>query len=114
MGDVIDFRHVKDCAHLRPPSEGTAEIVTFTGGWHRPMGGHGTKSQPVSVRCWRQIARSLAPFWEVVSASFRVPNNRPDATVQGINLETRTSPDQAKRSGASSKTGNTPVEWRAV
>jgi hypothetical protein len=114
MGDIIDFRQVKDCARLRPPSEGTAEIVTFTGGWHRPMSGHGTKSQPVLVRCRRRIARSLAPFWAVVSASFHGPDNRPGAAVQGINLETHTSPDQAKRSGASSTTQIAPVEWRAV
>jgi hypothetical protein len=113
MGDVIDFRQVKDCARLRPPSAGTAEIVTFTGGWHRPMSVHGTKTQPVFLRCWRRIALSLAPFWAVVSA-FRGPDNQPDAAVQGINLEPRTIPDQAERSGASSQTQITPVEWRAV
>jgi hypothetical protein len=114
MGDVIDFRQVKDCARLRPPSEGTAEIVTFTGGWHRPMSIRGTKSQSVFVRCRRRIVRSLAPFWAVVSASLRSPDNQPGAAVQEINLETNTSLGQAEWSGASSKTGNTPVEWRAV
>ena len=39
MGEIIAFKPVKDGAHLRPPSEGPAKIVTFTGGWHAPMNG---------------------------------------------------------------------------
>jgi hypothetical protein len=103
MGDVIDFRQVKDCACLRRPSDGTAEIVTFTGGWHRPMSVHGTKSKPVFMRCRRHIVRSLALLWKVVSACFHGLDNQPGAAVQEINLETRTNPGQAERSGASSK-----------
>jgi hypothetical protein len=112
MGDVIDFRQVKDCARLRPPSEGTAEIVTFTGGWHRPMLSMARNPQPVFMRCRRRIVRSLAPLWKVVSACFHGLDNQPGAAVQEINLETHTNPGQAERIDASSKTPI--IEWRAV
>jgi hypothetical protein len=37
MGEVIVFKAEKDGTHLRPPPEGSAKIVFFTGVWHEPM-----------------------------------------------------------------------------
>jgi hypothetical protein len=34
MGEVIVFKSEKDGTHLRPPPEGSAKIVFFTGVWH--------------------------------------------------------------------------------
>jgi hypothetical protein len=36
MGEVIVFKAEKDGTHLRPPPEGSAKIVFFTGVWHEP------------------------------------------------------------------------------
>jgi hypothetical protein len=34
MGDVIAFKPAKDGVHMKSPADGSAKIVTFTGGWH--------------------------------------------------------------------------------
>jgi hypothetical protein len=37
MGEVIAFKLENNGAHMRPLPEGSAKIITFTGGWHAPM-----------------------------------------------------------------------------
>lgn len=106
MGDVIDFRREIDSAPSRPPSGGTAEVITFTGGWHRPMNGQGTTSQPISMAAWyarvrRKISRALALLWPRVSESLRGTSHSPGSAAQVTILEKRPIPGEAKRGGAS-------------
>jgi hypothetical protein len=68
MGDVIDFRKKNDSVRLNPPSEGTAEIITFTGGGHRRK-----NIQPGLRAVGLRMPRSMASLWTWVSASFRRP-----------------------------------------
>jgi hypothetical protein len=55
MGEVIVFKAEKDGTHLRPPPEGSAKIVFFTGVWHEPMNDRGGKKTRIgfgkSKRC---------------------------------------------------------------
>ena len=55
MGEVIVFKAEKDGTHLRPPPEGSAKIVFFTGVWHEPMNDRGKKS---AHRVWEEQALS--------------------------------------------------------
>jgi hypothetical protein len=48
MGEVIVFKAEKDGTHLRPPPEGSAKIVFFTGVWHEPMNDRGGKKRRAS------------------------------------------------------------------
>ena len=48
MGEVIVFEAEKDGTHLRPPPEGSAKIVFFTGVWHEPMNHRGGKKRRAS------------------------------------------------------------------
>ncbi|WGJ14865.1 hypothetical protein QEV83_00645 [Methylocapsa sp. D3K7] len=99
MGDILDFRLGSGCERQRPLPAGPAEIVAFTGGWHRA--GAGTKNQPILMRCRRRIARSLAPVWAIVSASLLDPKNRPGGAARKSNSQTPAIPKPAKRSGIS-------------
>ncbi len=58
MSEVIVFKVEKDGTHLRPPPEGSAKIVFFTGVWHEPMNDRGGKKRRVSKRS----IRSSNPF----------------------------------------------------
>jgi hypothetical protein len=46
--EVIVFKAEKDGTHLRPPPEGSAKIVFFTGVWHEPMNHRGGKKRRAS------------------------------------------------------------------
>ena len=48
MSEVIAFKVEKDGTHLRPPPEGSAKIVFFTGVWHEPMNDRGGKKRRAS------------------------------------------------------------------
>jgi len=48
MGEVIAFKAEKDGTHLRPPPEGSAKMVFFTGVWHEPINDRGGKKRRAS------------------------------------------------------------------
>ena len=103
MCGIIDFKPAKDGAHLRPPSEGPANIVTFTGGWHAPMNGRdghrppGLEKAAWYKRCRSKLSRSIGPLWPLVTASLRGAGPRPCAPVLVTKSERRTIPEEAKR-----------------
>lgn len=98
MGDILDFRLGSGCERQRPLAAGPAEIVAFTGAWHRARAG--TNNQPLLMRC-RRLARSLAPVWAIVSASLLDPKNRPNGAAAKSNSRTPAIPKPSKRSSIS-------------
>ena len=56
MGEVIVLKAEKDGTHLRPPPEGSAKIVFFTGVWQEPMNDRGGTSDAHQV--WEKQALS--------------------------------------------------------
>ncbi len=65
MGEVIDFKAEKDGTHLRPPPEGSAKIVFFTGVWHEPMnagaGKRDAHRSPTWKAAWCRTAFAATP-----------------------------------------------------
>ena len=57
MGEVIVFEAEKHGTHLRPPPEGSAKIVFFTGVWHEPMNHRVGKRD--AHRVWEQALSRL-------------------------------------------------------
>jgi hypothetical protein len=108
MGEIIAFRAMKDDAHPRPPLEGPAEIVTFTGGWHAPMNDQDGQSRPGFEkaawykRCRSKLSCSIGLLWPWITAALRGDRNRPGAAVHVTTPEHHMIPGEAKRGGVSS------------
>jgi hypothetical protein len=69
MGEVIVFKAEKDGTHLRPPPEGSAKIVFFTGVWHEPMNDEGGPIAAMADVAGKKIEKALRQLGAEVAAS---------------------------------------------
>jgi hypothetical protein len=108
MGDVIAFKPVKDGVHMRPPPEGSAKIITFTGGWHAPMSDQeGNSARGLGKAAWYERCRnnflcSLGLLWPWGTAFLRVARNRSGEAMLAATSAPSTIPGEAKLGGMSS------------
>jgi hypothetical protein len=108
MGEVIAFKLTKDGVHMRSPAEGSAKIVTFTGGWHAPMNDQeGNRAPDFKNAAWFErcrsiFSRALGPLWPLVTASLRGAGDCPGEAEQVMRSAHCPLPAEAKRGGISS------------
>jgi hypothetical protein len=108
MGEVIAFKPVKDGVPMRPPLEGSARIITFTGGWHAPVSdqegnsARGLGKAAWYKRCTNNFLSSLDLLWSWGMASLRVARNRSGEVMQAATSAPSTVPGEAKLGGMSS------------
>ena len=108
MGEVIAFKPAKDGVHMRSPVDGSAKIVTFTGGWHAPMNDQeGNRAPDLKNAAWYKrcrsiFSRALATLRQLVTASLRGAGDCPGEAEQATSAAPCTLPGEAKRGGMSS------------
>jgi len=108
MGEVIAFKPAKDGVHMRSPVDGSAKIVTFTGGWHAPMNNQeGNRAPDLKNAAWFErcrsiFSRALGPLWQLVTASLHGAGDCPGEAEQATSAAPCTLPGEAKRGGMSS------------
>ena len=71
MGEVIVFKAEKDGTHLRPPPEGSAKIVFFTGVWHEPINDRGGKKRRASGLGKASAVTRIAPAARAIELTSR-------------------------------------------
>jgi len=108
MGEVIAFKPAKDRVHMKSPADGSAKIVTFTGGWHAPMNNQEANRAPDLKnaawyeRCRSIFSRALGPLRQLVTASLRGAGDCLGEAEQVMRSAPCTLPGEAKRGGISS------------
>ena len=72
MGEVIAFKAEKDGTHLRPPPEGSAKIVFFTGVWHEPINDRGGKKRRASGLGKASAVTRIAPAARAIDSPVEI------------------------------------------